>query len=206
MAYVRFYEKNPTVKQAVTTLLGFPEDIRSVLAKGMCAIAENDFSAHIRIRDLKSLGKDKALALYKSTQKRRDYDHDPYLSRAMNYLMILEPPDQFFLAVKVNDLIHVVGEFVDLCRQYAQKVQLAIVERITGIYVHCGLNEAEDLITTIQAKFERYFTSPPPETQKPPANQPERPMEAGSDNRSPNFWAAVNDEGSGMKLHLENGS
>lgn len=206
MAYVRFYEKNPTVKQAVTTLLGFPEDIRSVLAKGMCAIAENDFSAHIRIRDLKSLGKEKVLALYKATQKRRDYDRDPYLSRAMNYLMILEPPDQFFLAVKVNDLIHVVGEFVNLCKQYAQKVQLAIVERITGIYVHCGLNEAEELITTIHGKFERYFSSPPPETPKTPANQPAKTVEASSDKRSPNFWATLNDEGSGMKLNLENGS
>lgn len=158
MTYVRFYEKNPTVNQAVTNLLSFPTDIRSVMAKGMCAIAEADFNAHIHIKDLKSLGKDKVLALYKSQDKRREYDKDPYLSKAMNYLMILDPSNQFFLALKVNDLIGMVQEFISLCNDYAQTVQLEIVERITNIYVRCGLGETQDLLATIHTKFKCYFS------------------------------------------------
>lgn len=195
--YVRFYEKNPTVKQAVTTLLKFPDDIRSVLAKGMCAIAETDFNAHIRIRDLKSLGKEKVLALYKAEQRRRDYDKDPYLSRALNYLMILEPPDQFFLAVKVNDLINVVQDFMVLCRQYAQKIQIAVVERLTGIYVHGGLNEAEDLLNVIHAKFEQYFSQ---------LKVPDTPKEESISGKGDKllFWESISNEGAGMRLKLEN--
>ncbi len=201
MTYIRFYEKNPTVKQAVTTLFKFPAEIRSVLAKGMCAIAETDFNAHIRIQDLKSLGKDKVLALYKSQEKRRDYDTDPYLSKAMNYLMILEPPDQFFLAVKVNDLINVVSEFMILCHQHAQKIQLAVIERLTGTYVHCGLNEAEDLLHTIQHKFEQYFShkkaQPPPEGSPNPENQP------NAEPASLSFWESISTQGADMRLRLE---
>jgi hypothetical protein len=158
MTYVRFYEKNPTVNQAVTNLLSFPADIRSVMARGMCAIAEADFNAHIHIQDFKSLGKEKVLALYKSQSKRREYDTDPYLSKAMNYLMILEPSDQFFLALRINDLTGAVQEFINLCKEYAQTVQLAIVERITNIYVRCGLNETQDLLATLHTKFKYYFS------------------------------------------------
>ncbi|WP_373531769.1 hypothetical protein [Vampirovibrio sp.] len=173
MTYVRFYEKNPTVKQAVKNLLSFPADIRSVLAKGMCAIAESDFNAHVRMNDLKSLGKDTVLALYKSQEKRREYDTDPYLCKAMNYLLILEPSDQFFLAMKVNDLIQVVQEFMGLCKAYAQTVQLAIVERITSIYVRCGLPEAQDLLETIHTKFKHYFSKKEdPATRSSPSPAP----------------------------------
>lgn len=195
--YVRFYEKNPTVNQAVTSLCKFPEELRTVLAKGMCAIAETEFSAHTRIRDLKSLGTEKVLALYKSEQKRRDYDTDPYLSKAMNYLMILEPPNQFFLATKVNDLIQVVHDFMRLCKQYAQKIQIAIVERITGTYVHGGLNEAEALLNVIHAKFERYFAR---------LRQPSDDIPS-TDSVSPDkllFWESISTEGAGMRLRLEN--
>jgi hypothetical protein len=204
MTYVRFYEKNPTVKQAVTNLLSFPEDIRSVLAKGMCAIAENDFNAHIRIRDLKSLGKDKVLALYKSRDKKREYDLDPYLSKAMNYLMILEPSYQFFLALKVNDLVRMVQEFTDLCTEYAQSVQLEIVERITTIYVRFGLNETQDLLENIHGKFKRYF-SKNKESASPPLPLKESPMALPPEKPSLNQEAITNRE-SGMRLRSDNES
>lgn len=198
--YVRFYEKNPTVKQAVTALFKFPGDIRTVLAKGMCAIAETDFNAHIRIRDLKSLGAEKVLALYKSEQKRRDYDADPYLSKAMNYLMILDPPDQFFLAVKVNDLIQVVQDFMVMCKQYAQQVQITVIERLTGIYVQGGLNEADDLLKVIHSRLEQYFSQP--KTPSPPNEA----KSSGSDETKDKlpFWESISNEGTGMRLRLEN--
>ncbi|WP_303674173.1 hypothetical protein [Vampirovibrio chlorellavorus] len=205
MTHVRFYEKNPTVKEAVTSLFGFSGDIRSILAKGMCSIAESDFNAHIRINDLKSLGKDKALALYKSRARRRDYDLDPYLSKAMNYLMILEPSDQFFLAVKVNDMIRVVREFMDLCQVYSQKIQLTIVERLTGTYVQGGLHEAQDLLSIIHGKFHKYFSGmkkTPPATPQPTS----RATQAGFGDKtaSPYATEAITDQDTGMRICLEN--
>ncbi len=205
MSYVRFYEKNPTVKEAVTSLFGFSGDIRSILAKGMCSIAESDFNAHIRINDLKSLGKEKVLALYKSQSKRREYDLDPYLSKAMNYLMILEPSDQFFLAVKVNDMIRVVREFMDLCQVYSQKIQLAIVERLTGTYVQGGLHEAQDLLSVIHGKFQKYFSRATEAADTTP--QPSSPAQPGGFNaKTPKerVAEAITDQTSGMRIRLEN--
>ncbi len=204
MAHVRFYEKNPTVKEAVTSLFGFSGDIRSILAKGMCSIAESDFNAHIRINDLKSLGKEKALALYKSRARRRDYDLDPYLSKAMNYLMILEPSDQFFLAVKVNDMIRVVREFMDLCQVYSQKIQLAIVERLTGTYVQGGLHEAQDLLSIIHGKFHKYFSGMKKASAE--ASQPSTATQAGLEAKTASEYAAeaITDQSTGMRICLEN--
>lgn len=205
MTYVRFYEKNPTVKEAVISLFGFSGEIRSILAKGMCSIAESDFNAHIRINDLKSLGKEKVLALYKSRAKRREYDLDPYLSKAMNYLMILEPSDQFFLAVKVNDMIRVVREFMDLCQAYSQKIQLAIVERLTGTYVQGGLHEAQDLLSVIHGKFHKYFSGAKKEGTAATPQQP-TPSRAAWEAKTgkERIAEAITDQTSGMRIRLEN--
>jgi hypothetical protein len=154
MAYERYYEKNPTVKTAVTLLFKFPPDIKSVLARGFCAIAENDFDAHILLQDLKSLGQEKVLALYKSNLKRREYDHDPYLSRAMNYLLILSPDNQFFLASKVLEMMAVVRDYMVLCKKYSTAIQQKLVEKITRIYVTCGLEEAAEFVSQVRREFE----------------------------------------------------
>lgn len=195
MSYVRFYEKNPTVKKAVNLLFKFPFNVRSVLAKELCAIAESDFNAHVMIRDFKSLGKEKVLALYKSEQGRRHYDKDPNLSRAMNYLMILSPSDQFFLASRLMDLIHLVRDFMVICKKYGQGIQLALIERLTETYVRYGLNEAAETLEKVRVKYMHFFAA-----QNPAGNiypiVPQRQSAQG-------LWESVSIEGSSLRLRLE---
>lgn len=152
---LRFYEKNPTVKQAVTLLFKFPADIRTILAKGFCAIAEKDFRAGELIHDLKSLGKEKVLALYKSRLKRREYDSCPWLSKAMNYLMILEPSDQWFLAVKLQEMIDVVRDYLVACKASGMAIRLHLVECLTNTYAECGAREAKNLYQNVVREIRR---------------------------------------------------
>lgn len=190
MRQLRFYEKNPTVHKAVTLLFKFPPDIRSVLAKGFCAIAESDFDAHLVIKDFKRLGAEKVLALYKSQQKRREYDTDPYLSKAMNYLMILNPDQQFFLSVKLLDLIQVVRDFMVLCKKHAMSIQLAMIEKLTSTYVHFGLSEAQEFLVNAQGLMERMFP-------KSIAGLLE-----SQEVKKARFWESIANEGSGMRLRI----
>lgn len=178
-------------------LFKFPPDVRSILARGFCAIAESDFDAHIVIKDFKRLGKEKVLALYKSAQKRREYDSDPYLTKAMNYLMILNPDEQFFISVKLLDLIHVVRDFMVVCKQHAVKLHLAMVEKITHMYVHCGRKEAEEFLTNSQNLFERMFVK---KEALPKGDHlaPHTPTNAEKDA----FWRSIATEGSGMRLKM----
>lgn len=191
MRQLRFYEKNPTVHKAVTLLFKFPPDIRTVLAKGFCAIAETEFDAHLIIKDFKRLGAEKVLALYKSQQRRREYDNDPYLSKAMNYLMILNPDQQFFLSVKLLDLIQVVRDFMILCKKHAISIQMSMVEKIASTYVHFGLKEAEDFLLNARTLMERTFVKAEPAQQK--AQAPVNNNVA---------WESISNEGSGMRLRL----
>jgi len=197
MRQLRFYEKNPTVKKAVTLLFKFPPDVRSILARGFCAIAETDFDAHVVIKDFKRLGKEKVLALYKSAQKRREYDDDPYLTKAMNYLMILNPDEQFFISVKLMDLMYVVRDFMVMCKVHAVKLQLAVVERLTHMYVHCGRKEAEEFLATSQKLFESMFVQ---KEVQPKGDHlaPHVPTNAEKDA----FWRSIATEGSGMRLKM----
>lgn len=197
MRQLRFYEKNETVKQAVTLLFKFPPDVRSVLARGFCQLAESDFDAHVVIKDFKRLGKEKVLALYKSAQKRREYDCDPYLTKAMNYLMILNPDEQFFISVKLLDLMHVVRDFMVVCKQHAVKLQLAMVEKITNMYVHCGRKEAEEFLTNSKNLFERMFIK----NDVQPKSDQLAPHVPTNDEKDA-FWRSIATEGYGMRLKM----
>lgn len=191
MRQLRFYEKNPTVHKAVTLLFKFPPDIRSVLAKGFCAIAETEFDAHLIIKDFKRLGAEKVLALYKAQQKRREYDNDPYLSKAMNYLMILNPDQQFFLSIKLLDLIQVVRDFMILCKKHAMSIQLGMIEKIASTYVHFGLKEAEDFLLNAKVLMERAFIKA----------EPSKPMTSCVGEKT-SLWESIANEGSGMRLKI----
>lgn len=153
MRDLRFYEKNPAVHRAIDLLLTFPGDIRSILSRGFCRIAELEFKAHELIKDLKSLGKEKTLALYQSQKKRREYDHDPYLYKAMNYLMILSPEDQYFLSTKLMQLIQITRDFLALCKQHAVPLQLVLVEDLTNAFVNFGAEESKALLNRIESAF-----------------------------------------------------
>jgi len=82
----RFYDQEPSVSQAVELLLVLPQEMQSIIADGISLIAEQEFRANELMKELKSLGTEKVLAVYKSKQKKRAYDKNHAVHRAINYL------------------------------------------------------------------------------------------------------------------------
>lgn len=159
------------MRKPVELLLRFPANIKAVLAKAFCVIAEREFNTHEKIRDFKSLGKEKVLALYKSQSQRRSYDNDPNMRRAMNYLMILDSSDQFFLASKLMELMEVTRDYLVICKRYASSPQVAVVENIARAFIEEGAREARAFLRAIHQEFQRLFTnlSPPFSSRAPGA-------------------------------------
>lgn len=157
MRPLRFYEKNPTVKKAVETLMQLPDSARGIVSKGFCQIAEREFSAHLLIQDYRELGRERVLALYKSRLKRRPQDNEPYFHKAMNYLMVLTPDNQWFISMKLQSLCDMMTDYLSLCRSHMLPVQVAIAEHITDMYVSFGAVEAKEVITKVAREFHRIF-------------------------------------------------
>lgn len=151
----RFYDLDVNVAQAVQLLMLFPDEIQSIIADGLSYIAEREFKANEILKELKSLGRDKVLAIYNSQKKRRDYDKNPSVHRAMNYLMILSDENRRFIAQQIIGLMGYLQNYLKACRKYESSASLDTMESITGVYLELGVQEVQQLIRAIESEFKR---------------------------------------------------
>jgi hypothetical protein len=171
MSQQRFYEKTPIVKQAVDAMFLFPGDIQGVIARGFSLIAEKDCKAKEMMDNLKTLGTDKVLAMYKSKQKKRHYDQNPDTHQAMNYLMIMNPESQVFIASKVIEMMGFMQEYLQLCKTYAQSPERESIHAISDTYVHQGPKEARVFLSSLNTEFRNRLLGLQPAS-NPPITHP----------------------------------
>jgi hypothetical protein len=155
MSHKRFYESDPTVKQAVDVMLLFPAEIQEVIGQGFSQIAERDFKADELMNNYRSMGADKVLALYKSKKKQRAYDKNPAVHQAVNYLMLMTPENRRFLAIQVVELMGFMQEYLKACRQYQQPAQAQVAKGITETYVKKGPAEAQAFLKALVSEFQK---------------------------------------------------
>jgi hypothetical protein len=149
----RFYDQDPSVSQAIELLLIFPEEMQAVIADGLSTIAEQEFRANEMINDFKSMGSDKVLALYKSKQKKRKYDKNPTVHRAMNYMMILSPENRVIISKKILEMITFLQGYLITCKNLTTAPSLNGVERIRDVYVQFGPDDVRHFLAAMQEEF-----------------------------------------------------
>ncbi len=149
----RFYENDPLVKQAVEAIFLFPYEIQSIIASGIADLAENECQVKAILEDVKSLGADVVLSIYKSKRRRRQYDGNPNLHQAINYLMVLPEDKRRLLAVKISELIELMGDYLKICRDHQADTQAEVVQAITTTYVKTGQKQCKLLLGQLEKEF-----------------------------------------------------
>jgi hypothetical protein len=153
MANRRFYEKHPTVKTAVESLLLFPEDIQRIIAKSFSRIAERDCNAMELLKEFRTLGSERVLALYKSKKKQRKYDQNPAVHEAMNYMLVMNEDSRLFLASKVIELVGFMQNYLKLCKQYETAPSMETLETISSSYVERGPEQTAAFLRYLDSEF-----------------------------------------------------
>lgn len=155
----RWYEKNPDVHRAVLALEKFPDEIQTIIARGVMLMAFKWFKADDLLSSFKSVGKDKVLGLHKSKNKRRPYDQNPELHKAMSYMYVLTSDEQDFIARKIISLSRVILEYLKLCHQHQAPPRNQDVETFTQQYVEEEEPEekARQLLRQIADELERHI-------------------------------------------------
>lgn len=151
MSIKRFYDGEPNTKQTVDLMLKFPDEFQTVLANSMSMIAEGDFKADEILNDLKSLGTEKVLALYKSKQKKRAYDKNPSFHRAMNYMMVMTPQNRQAISGKVLNLMGHVQEYLQHCKDNNIPPTVTTVEKLAEVFVRDGGDYAKHFLNEVKA-------------------------------------------------------
>jgi hypothetical protein len=155
MSNRRFYEDHPTVKTAVESLFLFPDDIQRIIARGFSIIAERDCNALELLKEFRTLGSERVLALYKSKKKQRKYDQNPIVHEAMNYMLVMNEKSRVFLASKVIELVGFMQTYLKLCKQYATAPETEAIEAISHTYVEHGPEKAKAFLSQLDSEFKK---------------------------------------------------
>jgi hypothetical protein len=199
----RFYDEDPTVSQAVEALFIFPDEIQSIIAQAFAKIAERDCNAAEILKEFRTLGSERVLALYKSKKKQRKYDKNPTVHNAMNYLMVMDEKSRRFLATKVIELIGFMQTYFGVCRQHSTSPELSAIEAIAGAYAENGPAAAKTFLTTLEEELKnRVFIlqQNAPKKEAPAQAPPSDPSQAKSSAADKSLIEGIESQSAGMRI------
>jgi hypothetical protein len=150
MSIKRFYDGEPTTSQVVNLMLKFPDELQTVLGNSMSEIAARDFNADEILNDLKSLGTEKVLSMYKSKQKKRDYDRNAAFHQAMNYMMVMSSQNRQAISGKVLVLMGHMQEYLQVCKERNASPSAQVMADIADVYIKEGSDQAKGFISELK--------------------------------------------------------
>jgi hypothetical protein len=149
----RWYDQHSTVTAAITLLETFPELIQQIIADAIMRLTERQCQVESLLEDLRSLGPEKVLGIFKAKNKCRTYDKNPIVHKAMNYLFVLSEADRVLITNQMVVLVNYIFEYLKACK--ASKVE-ADVEQATSLvntFVEEGAETAQALLQAIQTQL-----------------------------------------------------
>lgn len=150
MSNQRFYDRDQSVCAAVNLTRQLPQDFQGLIAGGINTVAIRDHQADERMSHLKSLGAEKILPLYKSKNKRRDYDSVPEFHTAMNYLRILEENERRKVADTVLELVEFANHYLEKCRYTACIPDPKKIEQVRDSFLGMETAKALQYLETVR--------------------------------------------------------
>lgn len=149
----RWYDQNKSLSTSIQMLESFPMEIQGLIADSMIVVAERECKADKLMDELKSLGAEVVLALYKSKNKRRTYDDNPSMHKAMNYLYILPDTNRTFMGEQIKEVIQHVYTYFQACKSANIEPNMQDVASITKTYAHGGTAEAQATVEKLQIQY-----------------------------------------------------
>lgn len=149
----RWYDRQPKLAQAVRFLFLFPDEIKSIIGEAVMLLANREFEVNEQMQTFKTLGPDKVMGLYKSKNRRREYDQNDVLHKAMNYLYILSEPNQDFMADHILSMVQYIQQYLGACQAFQASPTLEHVAEITNRYVEKGSTDVESFLNELREEF-----------------------------------------------------
>ncbi len=152
----RWYDQDSNISAAVNLTLDMPNEILIIISDGVVLLAEREFQAKETLKNFKSLGTEKVLAIYRSKEKKRTYDQNPTVHKMVNYLYLMSPENQNFMAKHIILIMKLVQEYLQLCAVNQIEPQKTDLEEMTQSYANNGNEAAQKVLSSITRKFLRH--------------------------------------------------
>lgn len=158
--YKRWYDRNPRLAQGVKLLILLPDEVKTIISEALITLANREFSEIEREKAFRTLGSEKIMGLHKSKNRRREYDINDTLHKAMNYLYMLSDDEQDFMSDHILNMIKFIQEYFATCKKFQINSEPEHVARITYAYVNSGSEGVEKFLKQLREEFYLKVFSP----------------------------------------------
>lgn len=152
----RWHDRKPELAKAVHFLSALPEDLQTIIGDCVIQVAEKEYKVSDLLNSLKSMGTEKILGLHQSQKKRRSYDNNPTMHKAINCIYILPPNEQNKLVKKVLELMDSVVVYFEIHREFNTPAKNLTLKALSENFLLGGVKQAtrfnQDLKATFQAE------------------------------------------------------
>jgi hypothetical protein len=146
----RWYDKDETVAKSVNLLKDFPEEFQSILGETLIELADKHANAKELMANLRALGPDKVLAIFKAKSRQRFYDANEQVHEAMNHMYIVPDEDRVAIAKQAVEVTEHFNEYFEICKSEGRKPNPEVVAQLGATYLRGELNDLRQCVTKIE--------------------------------------------------------
>ncbi len=162
----RWYERQPSLAEAITVLTDLPDPVTTIVGDSIITLANQEFKVMELKDSLRSIGSEKVMGMHKSKQRRRAYDHNPTLHKAINYIYVLPEPKQDKMANHVLNIVKYIKHYDTICKTYNATTSLDEITVITEKYVNSGSISTERFLVNMKEMLHIKTYGPPKDSTK----------------------------------------
>lgn len=149
----RWYDKDQTVAESVNLLQDFPEEFQSILGETLIELADKQCNARELMANLRALGPDKVLAIFKAKSRQRAYDKNEQIHEAMNHMYIVPEEDRVVIAKQAIEVTEHFNEYLEICKSEGRKPNPKVIQGLGATYLRGELKDLRQCVTELEKTF-----------------------------------------------------
>lgn len=130
-----------------------PDDVKTIISEAMITLANREFNISDQENAFRTLGSEKVMALHKSKNRRREYDVNETLHKAMNYLYMLSDESQDFMSEHILEMVKFIQEYFATCKEFQVPSEPEHVAKVTDTYVNSGSEGVKKFLKALRDEF-----------------------------------------------------
>jgi hypothetical protein len=146
----RWYDSRPPVRQALALMPKFPPAFQTVMADGLLTIADSQYRAEHRLKELKMLGTRLVMALYKANQRQRKADRSTELFQLSRYLLVLPPDKSDALGHDMLRLMTLIARYIKAASVHKTPAEVGLASEITNVFTYRGEAIARKILDDLE--------------------------------------------------------
>ena len=148
----RWYDQYDRIAHSIGLIEEFPPPFQRVLGESIIAIAENQCQVKNLMGELRELGPEKVLGLFKSKNKQRKYDSLPEVHQGINYMYILPDEERLLIAEQLIELADSFQKYFVLCRKSGQEPSVKLASQLSKTYLQSGKQATEAWLSQVSVE------------------------------------------------------